>query len=88
MYRIHKHILPTTGGYCNIETHEIRQNLSVALDNGEIVLWEKVDIACNPSTVRFYISYTGVDLPDEVLNYVGTVQKYGVDYHVFEAPNF
>lgn len=58
--------------------------LDVQVQNNVIVLWALVDPETNDEVRKFEIFGTGVAMADVTRIYLGTVQKNGFVWHVFE----
>lgn len=60
------------------------QPASTVADDSSIVLWADVDPAVGVVPREFYVRGTGHGIPDDVQQYVGTVQQGSFVWHVFE----
>lgn len=79
---IYKYQLPTT--YSTVLMQENAQILSVQIQDGIPQLWALVDTDNSTEFRYFHIYGTGVLIPDENLEFIGTIQNPPLVWHVFE----
>lgn len=84
--RIYKYPLAISNQVQEVEMHETAGFLSVQEQNGEIVMWWRVDADTQSIRTRlFQIVGTGHIVPHNCRIYLGTVQMNEFVWHVFEV---
>ena len=67
--------------------HGIPKNsnfLAVSMQGRDICLWVEVAVEAPTEKRWFRVVGTGWDLPDDVIDYIGTVQQGDCVWHVYE----
>jgi hypothetical protein len=59
--------------------------LSVQNQNHTVTLWAEVEDALPTEDRIFFVVGTGMPIPSNPLNYIGTVQTYAFVWHIFEV---
>lgn len=72
-----------------IKMREGAHVISVQIQHGDVCLWAIVDTDKPDEERKFYIVFTGQEIPGEAFNnfelvFCGTVQMEGIVIHVFE----
>lgn len=84
-HRIWKHVMPMSGEF-TLDLPQGTRLLTVQRQYNNPVMWVAADPTVPRASRRFFAAMTGQDLPDDVINYVGTAVLMDGSYvvHILE----